>query len=98
MIECAKGSTLDLSKADAWQKPEYKCILKCSLDKDGFLKDGALVDAVVLKSIQDEKDLDPAVKDKLLKAAPPCLDGVKSTADLCEKSFNLVACLYKTYT
>lgn len=95
-IQCAKNMNVDLGQKDLVQKPEFKCLFKCMFELDGVLKDGVLLEDPIIKSIQDEKDLNPTEKDKLVKAVPKCLDAVKSTADVCVKSFSFGECLYKS--
>lgn len=96
MAQCAKDLKIPLMQSDPKSHPEFKCLLKCSFEKDGYLKDGALLESPMLKGIQDEKDLDVASRGKLTKAVPTCMDSVKTTADPCDKSFAFISCLYKS--
>lgn len=75
---------------------DFKCLFKCMFEKDGVLKDGALLEPKIIESIQNDKVLDAASKAILINAVPKCLDTVKSIADICVKSFSFGECLYKS--
>lgn len=95
LIQCAKDMKLDLTQQDLAQKPEFKCLFKCMFEKEGLLKDGQFLVDLIIKSIQTHTNLDAATKDKLSKAVPTCLDSVKSTSDICVKSYDFTVCSHK---
>lgn len=88
---------VDLAQKDLTSTPEYKCIFKCMLEKDGMLKNGVLSEDLISKFLKENKDLglDAATKNKIIKALPNCLENVKNIDDLCVKSFSLFECFYK---
>lgn len=86
---------VDLKQKELEKIPEYKCLFKCMLEKDGILKDGVLSEEQIMKVIKEDSEFDSADKEKVNKVVPKCLDEVKNAADLCVKSFELTKCIYK---
>lgn len=94
-VQCAKDLKIDLGKKDLAQNPEYKCILKCMLEKEGLMKDGHFVEDAIMKDIQDDTRLDAAAKEKFMKVVPTCLVSVENLTDICVKSFQFFECTHK---
>lgn len=96
MTQCAKDLKLDLTLSEIWKQPQFKCFLKCTFEKDGFIKDEAFLEIPFIKSIQDDKDLDTDYKAKLIKVVPECLEDVKGMGDICVKYLSFADCLHKS--
>ncbi|KAL5288569.1 Obp56e family protein [Megaselia abdita] len=95
MVECAKEMGVDLKQKDLEKVPEFKCLFKCMLEKDGILKDGVMSEEQIMKVIKEDSELDEAGKEKVSKVIPKCMEDAKNIADLCVKSFELTDCVYK---
>lgn len=94
-MQCGKELGVDLKQRNLENVPEFKCLFKCMLVKDGILRDGVFSEEQIMKAIKEDTELDAAGKDKAGKVVPKCLEEVKNTSDVCAKSYEITECISK---
>lgn len=76
------------------EEGKLQCLFKCSMEKEGFFKDGVVDMAKAVKMIRSEDKIKELDKGKAIAALPECMEQAQEGDD-CKKAYDFTMCMMK---